>query len=384
MSGIAEYETPDKTIFVTGAGFSAAFNPKVPLMNGFLKDHQVLLEQADYRPLRKFIRRCKMHPARLNIETLFTFSAMSKPWQSMREAAESDLITALLTRLISDVIFHSFKDEKQEEGRWMIRLEDQKRLALENLARFLLNSSAHVITFNYDVLLDNFVDAAQQKRISGGEQPHERRFDIGYSYGFPALLQNDGRIVRSEKSFPDGGMQFLKLHGSLNWFAAAGAGQYPTYKDVLVYPCHSPAYPLRYYDLMFERLPLIVPPILDKASSLQSPAINLIWARAAKLVSLAETIVFLGYSLPPTDYYADFLFRHAPPRAKVTVVDFVDPRLNSRLQREKRRTIRQRYRSVFRHCWRQLGRPPQYVEFHFNGAVEYCAKLTPETFFSQS
>lgn len=342
---------------------------------------QALLKAPEHRPLRQFIRRCGMNAARLNIETLFTFSTMKKPWLSLREAAENELVTALLTRLIANVIFKSF-DEERQDGRWRLRIDADKRKALENFAGFLLDYHAHVITFNYDLLLENYVDAEQECRMRSGTPEHERQFHVGYSYGFPALTQYDGRILRSDKGLPDASMQFLKLHGSINWFAASGSGRHLTCDEILVMPVHSRASALRHYDLMFERQPLIVPPILDKSSALQSAAFNLIWARAARLVSLAETIVFIGYSLPPTDYYADFLFRHVPASAKVIIVDFVDSAGGDREQRTKRRAIRQRYRAVLG-CRRNdatLASLPNDVEFHFDGAVDFCERLGPSLF----
>lgn len=72
-----------------------------------------------------------------------------------------------------------------------------------------------------------------------------------------------------------------------------------------------------------DRVPFIVPPILEKASLLEHESICALWGEARVALEKAEKLVVLGYSLPD----GDFTMRHflktalANKDAKIEIVD---------------------------------------------------------------
>jgi hypothetical protein len=107
-----------------------------------------------------------------------------------------------------------------------------------------------------------------------------------------------------------------KLHGSLNWLYRVRSGSDPKNsirnppgkliclndQRVLTGLWHRPK--TRRIDL----IPLIVPPIYEKASRYQQ-TIGPIWSRAHDAISEATRLIIFGYSFPETDYAARTLFR---------------------------------------------------------------------------
>lgn len=356
----------DREVFILGAGFTKGFNPATPVTAGFLKDSQGLLARDEFRPVVEFCGRCRMDAPKLNIETLLTLASIRKPWQSSLDAATDALAAEAIVALIEQVLRASFTYDTHHNT-WQIKLDPDRKKTLYAFASFLLtNARSHVITFNYDPLLEQFLElAATSIRHVPGEKA---RFGIEYSYGFHGATADIGpeRIEQARGPFPPGGMFFLKMHGSMMWVSRIRGGAPATQEDILCFRCLGINPRLEYYDAMYETRAFIVPPILDKTTLLQNPVIDVIWGQAAKLLPTAHEIVFLGYSMPPTDYYSEFLFRrYTRPDALVTVVDLVDSTLPA--AEEKKVAIKERYRAVF----------PRMLDddFHFDGVVAYCQQF---------
>ena len=101
---------------------------------------------------------------------------------------------------------------------------------------------------------------------------------------------------------------YLKLHGSIDWFYCANEGCrlfnliFPVKKPTEDYYCCSECHE--------HNLPLIIPPVLNKAYR-QHPVIRRIWNHAADEVKSADELIIWGYSLPPTDFYSKWLLLQA-------------------------------------------------------------------------
>jgi hypothetical protein len=173
-----------------------------------------------------------------------------------------------------------------------------------------------VISFNYDILMDNALRNSNMLTDSG--------------YLFPLQKVSDnGHWRRPEETTSD--VTLLKLHGSMNWLHCINCNSYLLMRSgkigswdaslpKLCPNCQEPA--------SFERV--IIPPVLTKDYS--SQPIDYLWRQAGKCVSRARDIVILGYSLPPTDFATEALLRIALPYS---------------LQKKIRFTIVNRDRKVF-------------------------------------
>jgi hypothetical protein len=152
-----------------------------------------------------------------------------------------------------------------------------------------------VISFNYDILMDNALRNSNKITDSGYLLPLQRVSDNGY-------------WRRPEETTSD--VTLLKLHGSMNWLHCINCNSYLLMRSEKVgswdasHPkfcpnCQEPASLNR----------VIVPPMLTKDYS--SQPIDYLWRQAGKCVSRVRDIVILGYSLPPTDFAAEALLRIA-------------------------------------------------------------------------
>jgi hypothetical protein len=87
----------------------------------------------------------------------------------------------------------------------------------------------------------------------------------------------------------------------------------------------------------------IVPPLLAKTAVAERPILGRLWSLAYQTLGQAERVVFLGYSLPPADVAAAFLFREACGDLRPAQVRVV----NLASSEEARREVRAAYRQVF-------------------------------------
>lgn len=372
-------------LFVLGAGFSKAFNEAAPLMNGFLSNYLPLLDSSvttEFEYAAKFIRDCGYDnpddelrsPASANIETLMTLAGMTKPWLEQEEAAASAAASEQIKKLILRVIDESFPREPYGETHSdsHFTFATQHTDELNGFADYLIKGRghSHVLTFNYDLLLENVLEFRQDLLCKGKSEC----FHTGEFYGFHALkVTPKGKITTYARNPLHSDIFVLKLHGSLNWRKRRGYQVVASPDSTLVLSAHDSFlenYPLalRSVTAEFESAPFIIPPILDKTALVDQPLLNVIWCRAERLIREADRIFFVGYSFPPTDFYAEFLFRrNIRHNCEVEVVN-VEPKGKTKEEIQiKRRQFKNRFRDI---CCRA-----KRLEFNFSGAAHFCEQL---------
>lgn len=101
--------------------------------------------------------------------------------------------------------------------------------------------------------------------------------------------------------------RILKLHGSIAWHEDSAEAT------------------IRVLDndgnMKWERIPIIVPPVLDKSQHFAIGRLRAQWANAHLALEQADEIVIVGFSFPATDISCQFLFKSAlKSRDKVRVV----------------------------------------------------------------
>jgi hypothetical protein len=155
-----------------------------------------------------------------------------------------------------------------------------------------------VISFNYDILMDNAL--RETKKLT----------DCGYLVPFQRIL-NGQEQRRTEDSPSD--ITMLKLHGSLNWLHCSFCGSNFLNRSEKISPEYA-TLPNNCpncgeSNVCFQRV--IVPPLLTKDYSLQP--LKYLWSRANRYVARAREIVIIGYSFPPTDFATEALLRDSFP-----------------------------------------------------------------------
>lgn len=296
-----------KTVFILGAGASAQAG--APLLGNFLEVARDLWELEEVGDAKDHFKRVfdgitalqSVHTkAELdlgNIESIFSTFEMAKTLKTFPNRSEEqiDRLIISLKRVIVKTL-ELTTNFPITEG----YIESPKPYPkFLELIKFLREKakpkhSVAILTFNYDIALDLAVYNASYK-IDYALEPHNK---------------------------PNNALPVLKLHGSLNWTIEKDNDLLYAWnlKDFLrAHPvenarhfnkCTLPiASFLKYLNREEERYtaePVIVPPSWNKADSHR--LISPVWQRAAKELHDTENLFIIGFSLPPTDTFFQFLF----------------------------------------------------------------------------
>jgi len=177
-----------------------------------------------------------------------------------------------------------------------------------------LSTEDSILCFNWDLLLD--------QELLSKERPQQYE-------GFLKCLEIGSPGKPPAKYLWRNGL-FLKPHGSLNWFRCSNPSC-PTHRSFVVkrkiQTClewaKNPQYKLcaNCGEKMFA---LIVPPIAHKRIT-QDNVIRHIWGLARTKLRFAKKLVLIGYSLPRSDFYSEWLLRSSTTHLSRDTILVVNP-----------------------------------------------------------
>lgn len=249
----------------------------------------------------------------LNIEDLFSVIDVAESSAPAR-SEEFKILNTVKECLVNFISIHIY-----------VRCRGQHCSLLERLFKNI-NPQDTVVSFNWDTLADATMDL----------------LDMPQYYAYSKLMQGK-KINLSEGAY-------LKPHGSINWVSCPNK-KCSNHKKIFVYnnQSNSPGRRIKW----FSNLPTcsncgakyeiaLIPPtsrkILDRGSRFYS-----IWRETKRRINSADRLVIIGYSLPKTDFHAEWLFREVNLYEKrnldVILVDPMTQRINSNYMK--------RYRSIF-------------------------------------
>ena len=290
------------TVFILGAGFSRGYNPNdVPLINKFLdiaEKKNFLKPDEEHKELVEFIEKYFGDYHCVNIETLASF---------------------LTTELVPDIEQkYEYREKlyKQLVGiiirtcGWLHKNPDNEGVkeTFQKFADKLVENKINVVTFNYDLILDNLLKDTKKWSPDSGYGVEMKLAEI------PTYSEKGMGQSKSE-------MFYLKLHGSLNWGRSILPDPYKGDKIVLnpYGSSEAPDDPItpiegmasvstsqewnKYYESF------IIPPILYKEQLYQHALLKNIWYIAKEILWRSDEIYIIGYSFPPTDFLTEFLIR---------------------------------------------------------------------------
>lgn len=320
----------ERPVYVLGAGFCRDFNRTVfPLASDFLaiaKSLNRYLPGGLHQKLSMFISDYFGDIISADIEKVLSFLSSSLLDDPRWISGETSVLYNQLVNIICDTLNAASATAHSQVN----RLADPSvRNAGRLYSRFisdLVERNAIIVTFNYDLVIEYLLQSTGSWTMADGYA-----IDIPFiDEAFPVFLRtgeaDPGRREVASSCF------LLKLHGSINWGSPVVAGQKVT--DRKLYRLRDgrmnfsevehPDFPFR---IAFR--PVIVPPVVDKSSWLQNSAIRDLWNMAMEAVRRANEITFIGYSLPPTDFAAEFMFRHGARRCGAKQVAVVCPDANT-------------------------------------------------------
>lgn len=217
---------------------------------------------------------------------------------------------------------------------------------LENTISFPLRGSRPIPEKSYSSLIE-FVKIVNE--VSSGTSSmltfnYDLALDLACQYGgFPIDYGlDDGTALRS-------GIKLLKLHGSLNWTECSvckkvAAWPLQDYLNrynwhgegaaMLTLSRHLSGFAHCQNTSSSSATPYLVPPTWNKSE--HHHAIENVWRYAAKELSEAENVFIIGYSLPETDSFFQYLFSLGVTSShlfrRVWVVD-PDPQIEQKYRR---------------------------------------------------
>lgn len=312
-------------VFMVGAGFTRSFTAQAPLMIDFL-------DKAEKRgSLDKTARHSALFSVvetyfgtdltRVNIEEVATFLLeASDDWFARffdKRAAYEQLIEIVMLVLGNIGTSKTLKDNEPNYN------------AFKKIADQCISDNVAVLSFNYDLLMDNLL-----KDTQGWEPVY------GYGQQMRTVAKELGTLVKKREQ----ATVLLKLHGSLNWgqrHVPYSDGTMPIELNTFgvdVVP-HGPGFPIMpikntvaaqggpftanyYYD------PFIIPPLSDKSGHYSHPFVRETWFLAGEALKSATEITVLGYSFPSGDFRTRNLFResiNSPLAEAPLLVRIVDP-----------------------------------------------------------
>jgi NAD-dependent SIR2 family protein deacetylase len=290
-------------VFILGAG--ASKQAGVPLMLEFLdvahnlwKSNRVEMAKESFETVFNGIAALQsVHSKSVldiqNVESVFTAFEMAKIFGRFPTCTVDDidkLISAMKT-----VIVHTIEqtleipirggeiDLPAPYGRFTSLIRELTKEARPK-------ESVAIITFNYDVAVDYAFN----------------RMGISFNYCLEDEQVSNTIIV-----------PLLKLHGSLNWARCQNCGNVviqpmptesrTTFREDRKIILHvSSKKGLKHCNLPVLPDPVIVPPTWNKTD--YQASLSNVWVRAAQELSEAENIFVIGYSLPPTDAFFEYLY----------------------------------------------------------------------------
>jgi hypothetical protein len=353
---------PTKAVYVLGAGFTRAFVPTAPLIED---DYGVaeLLERFKSFPTANAVLRNAtrglLGARRVNLEKLMT-RLTGMPYDDADARHELSILAMELRRSL------------------IRRIEEAKAAGIDwdGVHAFAKRASAEqasIITFNYDDLID--------EALYNVNQPAHPLFDPGAwhpdgGYGF-SCRPSVATVADQPMWMNDCSTLLLKLHGSLNWRSAIGEPlprapsgllHHETWPKLLeelnrMQP-KVPGTVMAQREQYLEPDPLIVPPVLVKSELSAHPVLRVVWERARSKLLEAESVAFVGYSLPVTDLASRALFDETLVNRPEVCIQVVSKAHGAR----RTQTVMRAYRSLF-----GRGRP---IDFDFSGAADWIGRLT--------
>src|SRR6185437_10603019 len=233
--------------------------------------------------------------------------------------------------------------------RLIVEVIQRQQLALKpndgtyELFRQRLNRHDLVVSFNWDTLLDRHLAEA-----TGGDGPALQGSDQWYSLKRRFIYREESneplRYLGRERYSPEFDepipddfeweASYLKMHGSVDWaccqneLCPAKGYTFRILNPLTTYQCSNCFEPMQ---------TVIVPPVLNKSLS-KIAAIRRIWNFANRCIQAAEELVIWGYSLPPTDFYAENLLRRTRKK-ELHKVDLVNPEVVYHMHEVRRNRI---------------------------------------------
>lgn len=235
-----------------------------------------------------------------------------------------------IPRLFADRLAIDGELQKNRNFFYAVRREDVVRAFQEELWRFCDNNNVTFVSFNYDGLLEAFLDCA----LGPGTEQIIFRYYPESSHGIPLTMPEyalgrqfghnfSDRKLKEARSSP----MIFKPHGSMHFYTIR-----PEMAKIMGAPSMLAVHPrfgmpgIAHNDIpelsiwdSASPAPFIIPPVMNKDQFLLEDYSRLVIPKMIRALRDADYIVSLGFSIPRSDLYIRSLLRllnHGPKREK--------------------------------------------------------------------
>lgn len=282
-------------VFLVGAGFSKAINERMPLMNELgTQVWDQLGERTPYLPPN-----LQSASHEMNLEQVLTYLVEDHPWDERYRGFERRAHFELLAdRIVSTVTQAEAETTQTAPPDWLL-----------HLVAYWSKTQSHVVTFNYDSLIESAYCATDENRYAANLQT---------AITTPLNLRTAGTVGAD----PDAdAFKLSKLHGSTRWWYSGRTDSYgETIFDSLIdakWPSRGGSPPAA-----ADKVPVVVPPSFVKNPYLSNETVKHEWFNAWLALRRAPRVCIIGYSLPESDLLVRSLLLDGTRRGQqIEVVD---------------------------------------------------------------
>jgi hypothetical protein len=338
-------EVQSQDVVILGAGFSKAVHDSFPLLSElaarvfpYLKENAApsvihLVEELQRDVVTTQQISDSGRGSDFDFEAWLARIAIDQPHLSIAENLERRALFARATLAIRDVLLEAQREAFESElPNWLCQL-----IYILHIRR------STVITMNYDTVIETEVPRLLRPwlRNDGGVMQFcaSDLFDgIPPTYTTPEQTFLDSPVGEWGKSPRQTQHTFrlIKLHGSLDWFAAPNDSTGATlirlehFKEDSNEEANNGLHPPG-------REPYIIPPDANKSPYFVNPIVREMWSMARTALERAKRVILVGYSLPATDTTFGGLLADTIGRRRrdvdVTVVDLDPDSVAERLEK---------------------------------------------------
>ena len=274
-----------KDLWILGAGFSRQIHDGMPLMSDLAESvRDIIVDRFD-------------NPLILNdVELALSELQSEAPWKS---PADKYADLALYEMVIERI-----------RGKLQIAYDvGHDRPSDASIGQRLVNTwhvnRNHVLTFNYDLLVEAFAASIRCQRYRDDDDLEQAYFIVPrhiYPTPIPHVRTRNGGVWSGQLDAIT--FSYYKLHGSLNYYT------YPEpFQNTAMYHRDH----LEVEDLAKGLKTFIVPPANNKQTFIEHPVLQAIWTKAVEELANNDRgrIIMIGYSLPQTDLTVLSMLRSA-------------------------------------------------------------------------
>lgn len=291
-----------KRVFILGSGFSKSVSSTMPTLKELTLDLIKINDKANFYELTGFIRETLALANNDNeittIENISSVILSKGLFYNTEEKIYYDILKHQLLRWIFERIEAHTPEVDPDKQVQLSRFFEERSAIYGEVPSDELSL---FITFNYDLLLERLLLNCKKQ-----DWAFDYIIRLNKYLSSKRTLQADMNKISFE---------YLKLHGSLNWFTAPGADRNDL-SNVYLMEEKDPAKQL----IHLKDIPVYIPMAFAKSEFFVGSLYNILWNITRRCLENTDEINFIGYGFPQTDMDNLFFFLRYKNKIKDIVI----------------------------------------------------------------